>query len=265
MVLPHEDCGHRHLPAGSLLRASVNAPGVNPSPPINTVGLSHNFTRGGVQQRVLHAVSIDVLPGQSVALIGRSGSGKSTLLNLISGLEPIQQGEIQLFGHALSALSDRARTLLRRKHIGFIYQSFNLIPTLSIADNVALPLALAGQSSKQQDATVLRILESVGLADRAGDYPDRLSGGEQQRVAIARALVHTPPLILADEPTGNLDAESGRHVLSLLSQLVIERGAAMLLVTHSREVARIADHTLSMRGNEVHAYDPAEIDSASTW
>lgn len=227
--------------------------------------LSHAYTSGGSSTQILNKVSLSVQAGSCVALIGRSGSGKSTLLNLISGLEPITDGEVRLNGQAMSLLDDNGRTRLRGREIGFIYQAFNLIPTLSVRDNVALPLALAGVPAKEQTQRLASLLKAVGLANRADDYPDRLSGGEQQRVAIARALIHRPSLILADEPTGNLDAQSGRQVLDLLASLVDEQGAAMLLVTHSAEVASVASEVLVLNQAQLCAVDLTELGASSAW
>ena len=215
--------------------------------------------------KILDCVDMLVAPGESVALIGRSGSGKSTLLNLISGLEPITNGDVQLNGESMKDMNDHHRTLLRGQQIGFIYQAFNLIPTLTVHDNVALPLALRGLTSSASHERIQTLLKSVGLDGRENDYPDRLSGGEQQRVAIARALVHRPALILADEPTGNLDAESGRSVLALLTDLVSKQGSAMLLVTHSMEVARSADHILVLDKGQVTRLDDDALTVSAAW
>ena len=234
-------------------------------PAVRVRGLSHGWTRGGRESRVLDAVDLEVAVGETVALIGRSGSGKSTLLNLIGGLEPVRTGEIEVFGESLGALGDHARTLVRRRRVGFVHQAFNLIPTLTVGDNVTLPLALAGAPARERRARLAELLEAIGLAGRAADHPDTLSGGEQQRVAIARALVHRPPLILADEPTGNLDAESGRRVLALLAGLVEERDAAMLLVTHSLEVARVADRAFALAGGALAPLDAGALAAGGVW
>lgn len=232
---------------------------------IDVDGLSHSYHRGTATTQILHNVTLSVAAGEMVALIGRSGSGKSTLLNLISGLEPITSGDVALNQQSIGQLGDSERTRLRGREIGFIYQSFNLIPTLTINDNIALPLALAGVSVKEQHLKLPPLLEAVGLGERGNDYPDRLSGGEQQRVAIARALIHRPALILADEPTGNLDAQSGRHVLDLLIKLVKEQDSAMLLVTHSAEVASIADRVLELDQTKVNTVDSNKLTGSSAW
>ena len=181
-----------------------------------------------------------------MAIRGRSGSGKSTVLNLVAGIDRPTSGEIFFGETALGRLSPRERTLLRRDQMGFVFQFFNLIPTLSVLENVLLPAELAGLRGLRGRA--LELLERVGLGDRPGAFPDRLSGGEQQRVAIARALVRDPRLVLADEPTGNLDDATGASVLELLDSVTRRAGKTLLLVTHSREVAALADRELTIEG-----------------
>ncbi len=179
--------------------------------------------------------------GELAVLMGRSGTGKSTLLNLLSGIDPPSAGEVMIDGVTISALSERERTLFRRDRIGFVFQFFNLIPTLTVEENILLPVELKGRVGSDQRRAALALLAEVGLADRAGSFPDRLSGGEQQRVAVARALAHDPLLVLADEPTGNLDLETGLQVLDLLDRLTRRAGKTMVMVTHSPEVVGIAD------------------------
>lgn len=208
--------------------------------------LTRSYREAGGERRVLAGVDLRLAPGECLALLGRSGSGKSTLLNLLGGIDLPSSGELVVAGQDLVGLSERERTLFRRRHIGFIYQFFNLIPTLTAAENVALPLELNGVPERAMRERVQQMLAEVGLADRQDDFPDRLSGGEQQRVAIARALVHQPGLVLADEPTGNLDAETGRHVLAMLTGMASRHGRGLILVTHSMEVARSADRTLTL-------------------
>jgi putative ABC transport system ATP-binding protein len=206
---------------------------------------------GGVRAReVLRDVSLTVEAGEVVAIMGESGSGKSTLLNLIAGLDAPDRGEIRFDGTALGTLDDAARTVLRRNAMGFVFQAFHLLPHLTIAQNVRLPLDLAGVRREEADGRTRAVLDAVGIRALARDYPRTVSGGESQRAAIARALVHAPRLVLADEPTGNLDAESAAQVLSLLTKEVRGRGAAGLLVTHSRSAARTADrvYVLSQSG-----------------
>ncbi|ACL73076.1 ABC transporter ATP-binding protein [Thioalkalivibrio sulfidiphilus] len=208
------------------------------SPLIELHAVTRRYGEGQQARRVLDGVDARVMPGEIVALLGRSGSGKSTLLNLISGIDLPDSGRVLVEGRDIASLSERERTLFRRHRIGFIYQFFNLIPTLTVAENVALPLELVG---RRDGGEVARLLDRVGLAGRGDEDPDRLSGGEQQRVALARALIHAPSVILADEPTGNLDAETGAQVMDLLKGLVRGQGATLVLVTHSAEVAAVAD------------------------
>jgi len=192
---------------------------------------------------ILADVAGDIASGELVALVGRSGSGKSTLLNLIDGIDRPDAGEISVAGRRIDTLNERDRTLFRRQHIGFVFQFFNLISTLTVRENLLLPLELGGCVGGVASSRVDRLLEEIGLADRAGACPDRLSGGEQQRVAIARALAHEPELIIADEPTGNLDIETGEQVLDMLTGMVDERGSTMLMATHSREVSARASRS----------------------
>lgn len=192
-------------------------------------------------------MDLDVRPGELVALLGPSGSGKSTLLNIIAGLDPPDTGSVELAGHAVTTLDERSRTLLRRRDVGFVFQFFNLVPTLTVAENVALPLELTGRGGAEGRRAAAALLQRVGIAGRDDSFPDELSGGEQQRVAIARALAHQPRLVLADEPTGNLDHTTGQRVLDLLTGLVKELGTAMLIATHSAEVVERADRVLTLR------------------
>jgi putative ABC transport system ATP-binding protein len=197
---------------------------------------------GGARGRmILRDVSLDVGRGEFIAIMGESGVGKSTLLNVIAGLDTPDHGSVALDGTDLTALSETARTLQRRDSIGFVFQAFHLLPHLTVARNVRLPLDLAGIAPDEADRRCAAMLEAIGLASAAADYPRTLSGGEAQRVAIARALVHEPALVLADEPTGNLDPESAADVLELLRSEIKRRGAAGVLVTHSAAAARTAD------------------------
>jgi len=207
-------------------------------------GVSKSFVEGETRHQVLQEVDLAVRPGEFVALLGRSGSGKSTLLNLISGIDIPDAGSIEVAGTALHLVSEQERSLFRRRHIGIVFQFFNLLPTLTVAENVLLPMQLNDIDGNGGGAAVGRLLARVGLEDRADSFPDRLSGGEQQRVAIARALAHDPELVLADEPTGNLDVAIGRDVLALLLGLARDRGKTLLVATHSHEVAAHADRIL---------------------
>ncbi len=195
---------------------------------------------------MLEKANADFSQGEFVAILGKSGSGKSTLLNLISGIDRPDSGEIWIDDLELTGLNERDRTLFRRANIGFVFQFFNLLPTLTVLENVTLPLEIGGSSAARARERAEPLLEAVGLLDRVQTFPDRLSGGEQQRVAIARALVHDPLLVLADEPTGNLDNETGHQVLYLLDSLTRQAGKNLILATHSREAAGKADRILQL-------------------
>lgn len=221
--------------------------------------LTKSYPEGEGERVVFRDLSAGIRRGETVALLGRSGSGKSTLLNLIGGIDLPTAGEVFLDGTNLTGLSEQGRTLFRRRHIGLVFQSFNLIPTLTVMENLLLPLELNGRTGRSARAAAEALLGEVGLADRAGAYPDRLSGGEQQRVAVARAVVHEPVLLLADEPTGSLDAETGARVLDLLVGLARTGGRTMVVVTHSDAVARAADRLLALRdGRLVEETFPGE-------
>jgi len=209
-------------------------------------GVCKSYREADAEHLVLSGVDLVVGPGEFVVLLGKSGSGKSTLLNLISGMDTPSSGEVLLAGKPLQTLSEEERTQLRRRYIGFVFQAFNLLPTLTVEENVLLPLELNGAFDRKTQDAARRLLERVGLADRRDRYPDRLSGGEQQRVAVARALAHRPLLLLADEPTGNLDADTGRQVLDLLEELARETGRAVLVATHDREMVSRADRVLQL-------------------
>lgn len=217
--------------------------------------LSKGYQEGSKRRAVFHDIHLEIHRGEIVAILGKSGSGKTTLLNLVSGIDRVDSGEIFLEDQRLTGLDEQSWTLFRRKNIGFIFQFFNLIPTLSVWENITLPMELNGLSSAEDLQRAEGLLEMVGLADRKRAFPDRLSGGEQQRVAIARALVHNPLLVLADEPTGNLDEETGRHVLALLERLTRQAGRSMILVTHSIEAAAIADRTFMLREGRLAAQE----------
>jgi putative ABC transport system ATP-binding protein len=217
----------------------------------------HSLTRWygeNASRVVLDDVSGHIRAGEFVVVVGRSGSGKSTLLNLLGGLELPSQGSVVIDHTDIATLSDRELTALRRRRMGFVFQSYNLISTLSVADNLRLPLSLNGIAETNQVDTWL---ERVGLSGRGEDWPDRLSGGEQQRVAIARALIHEPELILADEPTGNLDLENAERVVALLDGLCREAGRTLIMVTHALEVAGMADQLLTIRDGQLVAAQSA--------
>jgi putative ABC transport system ATP-binding protein len=204
-------------------------------------GVSKAYLEGGRPRQVLAGVDLDIASGEFVCVMGRSGSGKSTLLNVLGGIDTPDAGQVLYEGCDLARLDDRARTLHRRRHLGFVFQFFNLVPTLTVAENLAMPLQL---NARADDGVVAAWLARVGLQARAASYPDMLSGGEQQRIAIARALVHAPALVLADEPTGNLDADTAGQVLALLGALCRDAGTTLLVASHSAEMARAADRVL---------------------
>jgi putative ABC transport system ATP-binding protein len=209
--------------------------------------LCRGFREGEREHRVLDHAEAQFAGGEVAAVIGRSGSGKSTLLNLISGIDRPDSGSVEIDGLEVSTLAEPQLTLFRRRNIGFVYQFFNLVPTLDVEENVRLVLELNGVRGEQARARSAAVLEEVGLGDRAHSAVDTLSGGEQQRVAIARALVHRPAVLLADEPTGNLDDETAQLVLPVLLSLARQRGATLLIVTHDAALARSADRVLELR------------------
>jgi putative ABC transport system ATP-binding protein len=209
------------------------------------------FQEGELQRTVLDRVSHTFAAGEFVVLLGHSGSGKSTLLNLISGIDRPTKGQVRINNRVITELNERDRTLFRRDHIGFIFQFFNLIPTLTVLENVTLPQELAGVAPGLAQANGLRLLEQVSLADRHQSFPDKLSGGQQQRVAIARALVHNPQLVLADEPTGNLDKEIGHQVLELLLSLTRNGHKTLIMATHNPEIAQVADRVLRVQDGKL--------------
>ena len=208
--------------------------------------LNKRYAEGNETRSVLRDVNANIREGEFVALAGPSGSGKTTLLNLISGIDTPTGGDVVIDSVPITKLSEKERTLFRRENIGFVFQFFNLIPTLDIGENLLLPLQLNHYDRNESREKVVELLEQVGLGDRLDSYPDRLSGGEKQRVAIARALVHDPKLILADEPTGNLDADTGMAIMSLLDRLVRDGGKTLIAVSHSDMVIGMADRALAM-------------------
>ena len=211
---------------------------------ISALGVHKSYAGSAAEHAVIRDLYLDISAGEIVAIVGRSGSGKTTLLNLIGAMDRPSGGRIECGGRDMSAWSDAERTHFRRSRLGFVFQSFNLLPTLTVHENVALPLELNGQPV---DERIDRLLETLGLGAVGARFPDQISGGEQQRAAIARAVVHEPTLIIADEPTGNLDLETGREVLGLFEVCVREAGAALLMATHSLEMSGGADRVLELR------------------
>ena len=223
-------------------------------PALELMKVGKSYREGEVERVVLRDVSVTIASGEIAVLVGRSGSGKSTLLNVIAGIDHPTAGTVVVNGTDLTALDEHARTLFRRRHIGFVFQFFNLIPLLTVEENLLLPLDLNGRADAEGVERARALLERVGLGGRGDSFPERLSGGEQQRVAIARALIHDPALILADEPTGNLDVETAAGVLDLLDTLAREAGRTVLMVTHSREVVGVADRIFTVqRGSLVES------------
>lgn len=202
------------------------------------------YAEGDRRRVVFSHLNATLWGGRVIAITGRSGSGKSTLLNLIGGIDAPDAGDVIVGGASLGQMSERERTLYRRHKVGFVFQFFNLIPTLTVEENLRLPLELIGSDKSAIENRIGALLAEVGLEDRMHSFSDRLSGGEQQRVAIARALVHDPELILADEPTGNLDLETGHEVLRVLQRLVRDAGKTLVMATHSRAAAALADTVL---------------------
>jgi len=214
---------------------------------VRVENVTKSYEQGKSDVRVLDGVSLDVQRGEFVSVMGPSGSGKSTLLHLIGGLDTVTSGEIYLDGKPISKMGDDEITLWRRRNIGLVFQFFHLLPTLDVEENVALPLLLDGQRMRQVRPRVQELLERVGLAARRTHRPDELSGGEMQRVAIARALVVDPVLLLADEPTGNLDSRTGEETLALMRSLVKDRGRTTIMVTHDAKAASYGDRTVTLR------------------
>jgi len=235
----------------------------NTEPCAGTIRLDHvtkSYEEAGVERTIFSDVSLEIGCGEFVVLLGKSGSGKSTLLNLIGGIDEANSGDVWIDGQSITRMSDTARTLFRRNHIGFIFQAFNLIPTLSVLENVMLPLELNGKPNSEVRSRAEALIQQVGLTHRMNAFPDRLSGGEQQRVAIARALINDPLVVLADEPTGNLDTDTGKSVLDLLDRLTRRAGKNLIMVTHSEEVVGVADRVLRLRDGKLledHALEQA--------
>ena len=220
---------------------------------LEAVGLRKRYVMGEVSVEALRGVDFVVKRGEFVAIMGPSGSGKSTLLHLLGGLDDPTDGEVLLAGQPLAQLSDDRLTLIRRRQVGFVFQFFNLLPTLTAAENVALPLLIDGRRLEDYEERIADLLALVGLADRAGHRPDQLSGGEQQRVAIARAFVNDPEVVLADEPTGNLDSAAGEEILRLLRRMRDEKGQTIVMVTHNEHAAEYADRIVRLRDGRTEA------------
>lgn len=224
---------------------------MNRQPIVQLSNLSWTFREGETRRQVPDHITFDFEPGEFVALLGQSGSGKSTLLNLISGIEKPTTGDVTINGFAITQKTERDRTLFRRDQIGIVFQFFNLIPTLTVLENITLPQELAGVSQRKAAVVARDLLEKVGMADRERTFPDKLSGGEQQRVAISRALAHNPMLVLADEPTGNLDSDTGDKVLDVLLDLTRQAGKTLIMATHSPSMTQHADRVVNLQGGRL--------------
>ncbi|MCY3831911.1 MAG: ABC transporter ATP-binding protein [Chloroflexi bacterium] len=227
-----------------------------PKPIVRIHDLHKTYREGDRKLHVLDGVSLDIYAGEFLALLGASGSGKSTLLNLLSGIDSPDRGRIFIDSLDITPLNDRQLTLFRRENIGIIFQFFNLIPTCTVRENVTLPQELGGAPRRRAEARAGDLLRQVGLGERADAFPDKLSGGEQQRVAIARALLHEPKIVLADEPTGNLDDDTGRGVIRLLLRLTREAGKTLIVATHSGEIARQADRVCRIHDGQLRVETP---------
>lgn len=222
----------------------------NKAPLIILSNITKSYHEAGQQHWVYRDLNAEFQAAERVALLGRSGCGKTTLLNLVSGIDLPDAGTIRIKGEDITALNETERTLFRRENIGFIFQFFNLIPTLTVLENLLLPLELMKKNTPQGKQYALDLLNEVGLIHRTNSFPENLSGGEQQRVAIIRALVHEPVLVLGDEPTGNLDSETSEHVLTLLDSMLRKTHASLLMVTHSAETAAITDRVLTIHNGQ---------------
>jgi len=240
---------------------SANSNGSQRPSVVSIRNLSKTYDEAGRSHRVLQNVDLDIVPGEFFVMLGKSGSGKSTLLNLISGIDKPDnpQGARIVIGNTdITALNETRQTLFRRDHIGIVFQFFNLIPTLTVAENITLPMELRGSPRQDSQRAAQTMLERVGLADRADTFPDKLSGGEQQRVAIARALAHEPMLVLADEPTGNLDEDTGETVLQLLLELTRDAGKTLIMATHNPEIVPLADRVCRIIDGKLHIEEAVE-------
>ena len=240
--------------APSMAKISVLQPEPVPaaSPPlVRLENLTKSYTEGKQSRTILDNINVTFNTGEFILLLGQSGSGKSTLLNLISGIDAPDRGDIFVNNVAINRLSERDRTLFRRQYIGFIFQFFNLIPTLTVFENVTLALQLNGGVTRAREQEIEALLEQVGLSHRQHAFPDRLSGGEQQRVAILRAIAHNPTLLLADEPTGNLDEETGHTILQLLLNLTHQTNQTLIMATHNPEIIPLADKVYRIKNGDL--------------
>lgn len=222
---------------------------------IELKNLTKIYNEGNSSNTVMKDLNYNFADGKIYVMFGRSGSGKSTLLNLLSGIDVPTSGSIIINNQDICTMNELHRTLFRRNNIGFIFQFFNLIPTLNVLENLLLPLELVGKVGKDEINKAKELLDSVGLIHKENTFPDILSGGEQQRIAIARSLIHEPKIILADEPTGNLDYETGMQIINLLDKLIRQQNKLMIMATHSREVMGLADKIISLKDGKITESD----------
>ena len=230
---------------------------------VQVENLTKAYEQGGKIRKVLDDVTLDIPEGEVFVLLGKSGSGKSTLLNLVSAIDMPDAGQISVNGTDITNLNEREQTLFRRDNIGIIFQFFNLIPTLTVLENITLPQELAGKDRRIANEKGHELLERVGLANRADSFPDKLSGGEQQRVAIARALIHEPSIVLADEPTGNLDEDTGERVMQLLLDLTRSAGKTLIMATHSPEIVPLADRVARIHDGQMTITAQSAVESTT--
>ncbi|PIE82148.1 MAG: lipoprotein-releasing system ATP-binding protein LolD [Cardiobacteriales bacterium] len=231
-------------------------PPVATTPVLQARRLSFSYTQKGENLQILQGIDLTLMPGECIAIVGASGSGKSTLLHLLAGLDTPQQGEVTLCGQSLSHASDRQRTVLRNRYMGFVYQFHHLLPEFSAIENIAMPLLIAGLKDKEAKQQAKALLDAVGLAKRGHHRPAELSGGERQRAAIARALVNQPKCLLADEPTGNLDDTNAKQVFQLMRQLVTVQNNAMIIVTHDMSLAQQMDRKFYLVNGQLQDHSP---------
>ena len=224
---------------------------------LNITGLEKTYSSGNKQLTVLHDISFAVEKGQTFSIVGPSGSGKTTLLGLCAGLDQPNAGNVELCGHDLNTLNEDQRAQLRNKDVGFIFQNFQLLPTLTALENVSVPLELQGDKGALKKS--IELLEKVGLGKRVHHYPSQLSGGEQQRVALARAFANAPSILFADEPTGNLDEETGEKVIQLLFDLNKEAGTTLVIITHDLDLANRTQQILRLKGGQILTNERTEV------
>ncbi len=230
---------------------------------VQVENLTKAYEQGGKIRKVLDDVTLDIYEAEVFILLGKSGSGKSTLLNLVSAIDTPDTGQISVNGTDITNLNEREQTLYRRDNIGIIFQFFNLIPTLTVLENITLPQELAGKDRREAAEKGRSLLERVGLSNRADSFPDKLSGGEQQRVAIARALVHEPSIVLGDEPTGNLDDDTGERVMQLLLDLTRSAGKTLIMATHSPEIVPLADRVARIHDGKMTITAQSAVESTT--